>query len=111
MGELKTTRREILEALNKVKNILLSKEALDEQIAKYSTGYSLDRISRVEKAILQLGIYEMSFEKKVPNVVAIAEGIRLCRKFGTPESAQFINAILDAVNKENAPVPEEPVLI
>ena len=111
MAELKTTRREMTEAALKVKNILSYKQQLDQKIAKHSIGYSLDRISRVERAILHLGLYEMLFEEKVPSLVAIAEGIRLCRKFGTNESAQFVNAILDAVNKENAPVPEEQVLV
>lgn len=108
MSELKTTRREILEAGKRVENILAQKTALDEMISNHSEEYSLERISRVERAILRLGIFELLFDEKIPPKVAIAEGIRLCRKFGTQESAQFINAILDGVYKKHAPAFQEP---
>ena len=111
MGELKTTRREISLAIDRVKSILEKKEPIDEAISLQSTEYSLERISKVELAVLRLGLYELLFDATIPAKVAIAEGIRLTRKFGTNESAQFINAILDAVHKKNAPVPEEPVSI
>lgn len=112
MGELKTTRREILEASNRAESILEKIESLDSIITEASTEYSFERISRVEKCILRLGLFELLFDTAIPPKVAIAEGIRLCRKFGTNESAQFINAILDGVYKKHAaPVPDEPALI
>ncbi len=107
MAELKTTRREILGAISRVKGILEKKDELDLRISQHSIGYSLERISRVERAVLRLGLYELLFDPSVPSKVAIAEGIRLCRKFGTNESAQFINAILDGVYKQDV-VPKEP---
>jgi N utilization substance protein B len=61
---------------------------------------------------LRLGIFEIFFDSEIPAKVAIAEAIRLCRKFGTPESSQFVNAILDGVYKKHAAlVSEEPVLV
>ena len=42
----------------------------------------------------------MLFDASIPPLVVIAEAIRLTRKFGTPESAQFVNAILDRLYKK-----------
>ncbi len=97
MNELKVTRRSMLEAEVKVNHILSKQDEIDEKIRPISTEYTFDRISRVEKSVLRLGIYELLYDESIPPKVAIAEAIRLCRKFGTPESAHFVNAILDAV--------------
>jgi N utilization substance protein B len=99
MHELKTTRRAMSDAQNRVNSILSKKEEIDALISTRSTEYSFERISRVEKTILRLGIYEILFDPSIPPLVAIAEAIRLCRKFATPESSQFVNAILDGVYK------------
>lgn len=110
MQELKTTRRAMLEAQTKVNEIIARLPELDALITDSSTDYTFERISRVEKTILRLGLFELLFDSSIPPKVAIAEAIRLCRKFGTPESAQFVNAILDGVYKKNAaPAPEEPL--
>lgn len=108
MEELKTTRRTMIDAADKVAHILVKLPEIDEYITSASTEYSFERISRVEKTILRLGLYEIFFDESIPAKVAIAEAIRLCRKFGTPESSQFVNAILDGVYKKYAAqAPEE----
>jgi transcription antitermination protein NusB len=99
MHELKVTKKSASEASLRVKAILERKNEIDEMIRPASTEYQLERISRVEKNILRLGIYEMCFDDAIPERVAITEAIRLCRKFGTPESADFVNAILDSIYK------------
>ena len=111
MQELKVTKRIMLDAHERMRQVLAMQSEIDEEIRNASTEYSFDRISRVEKTILRLGLYEMFHDPELPSKVALAEAIRLCRKFGTPESAQFINAILDAIyRKKHAPsVAEQPV--
>lgn len=112
MAELKTTRNEISEALKRVEAILDKIKQIDQMISTYSTEYSFERISRVEKAILRLGLFELFFDcEKIPPKVAFAEGIRLCRKFGTNESAQFINAILDGVYTQAHAATKEPAIV
>jgi N utilization substance protein B len=101
MSELKTTRQNMKEALDRVNQILSKKDQIDNLITGASQEYTFDRISRVEKTILRLSLYEMLFDEEIPALVAIAEAIRLCRKFGTPESSQFVNAILDGVYKSD----------
>jgi N utilization substance protein B len=70
---------------------------IDAMITEISTSYQFERISRIEKNILRLGIFELCFSEDIPPKVAISEGIRLARKFATPEGASFVNAVLDAI--------------
>jgi len=102
MGELKVTKRSVLEANQRVAHIFEKLPEIDAVIGAASKEYSFDRISRVEKTVLRLGVYELMHDPAIPPLVAIAEAIRLTRKFGTPESAQFVNALLDLVYKQYA---------
>lgn len=112
MEELKTTRKAMLEAQARVNEILVKLPEIDAAIGLASTEYTFERISRVEKTIIRLGLFELLFDSSIPPKVAIAEAIRLCRKFGTPESSQFVNAILDGVYKKHAAaITEQPLPI
>jgi N utilization substance protein B len=113
MHELKVTKRVMLDVHEKIKNILEKVGEIDRKIEDSSVSYSFERISRVEKAILRVGVFEILFDDGVPERVAIAEAIRLSRKFGTPESAHFVNAILDAIYKKESSVEcsNEPVTV
>ena len=109
MQELQTTRRAMLEAKSRVGEILARQTEIDKIITAASTEYTFERISRVEKTLLRLGCFELLFDPSLPAQIVIAESVRLCRKFGTPESAQFVNAILDGVYKKHgAPAPNVP---
>jgi len=99
MKELAVTKKTVILAQEKVKLIIAKLPEIDEMIASTSKSYNFERIQAVERNILRLGVYEMSFDDSIPPKVAISESIRLARKFGTPESASFINAILDALYK------------
>ncbi|MBI3508637.1 MAG: transcription antitermination factor NusB [Chlamydiia bacterium] len=108
MGELKVTKRVMLDAYARKGAIWGKKDEVDALIRQYAKEYAFERISRVEKNILRLSLYEMLLDESIPEKVAIAEGIRLTRKFGTAESAHFVNAILDAVYHDNQR-SEEPI--
>lgn len=103
MAELKVTKKSVKEAESFALQVQEKIPLLDEKISCLSTDYTLDRISRVEKSVLRLGMYELLYQS-VPPLVAISEAIRLTRKFGTPESAQFVNAILDRLYKDQQTV-------
>jgi N utilization substance protein B len=110
MQELKCTRKAMSEALELAKQVMERRAEIDREIGVISTEYAVERISSVERTILRLGVFELLFRTLLPAKVVIAEAIRLCRKFGTKESSQFVNAILDGVYKKHAaPAPEEPV--
>lgn len=111
MEELKATRRAMSDAQARVEQVVAKLPEIDDLISSASTEYTFERISRVERTILRLGLFEILFDEAIPPKVAIAEAIRLCRKFGSPEGAQFVNAILDGVYKKHAQTPAEPVSV
>ena len=97
MKELQVTKKTVREAFDQVLKIVACKEEIDALIAKTSTSYAFERIQTVEKNILRLSCYELLHDPEMPPKVVIAEGLRLARKFGTPESANFVNALLDVI--------------
>ncbi len=94
---LTVTKKNLRDAHEKANQVHLHLPEIDAQIEKISYAYDFKRISTVEKNILRLGVFELLFDKGVPPKVAIAEAIRIGRKYGSPEGATFINAILDKV--------------
>ena len=69
---------------------------IDKYISEKSIGWSLERITAVDRAILRLAIYEIKFLQTPPSV-AINEAVELAKKFSTAESAKFVNGILGSL--------------
>ncbi len=97
MQHHKVTKKSLYQAQEVVALLKKHHTAIDASIKAHSKDYELDRIPRVEKNLLRLGIFELLYSKEVPPKVAISEAIRLARKFATAESAQFVNAVLDSI--------------
>ena len=69
-------------------------------IKNHTEGYELDRIYKVDLAILVLAIYELEFDKTTPQNVVINEAIELSKKYSTEKSYSFVNGVLaKVVNK------------
>jgi len=99
--ELSVTRKTVRDAQERVHQIRQKLDQIDEMITKTSHAYAFERIQSVERNVLRLGIFELFFDETIPPKVAISEAMRLARKFGTKESAIFVNAILDALYKSS----------
>jgi N utilization substance protein B len=95
MGELAVSKRNVRLALERVSQIEEKLSEIDRLITTVSVSYEFERIQAVTLTILRLGVFEIYFDDQVPPKVAIAEAMRLSRKFNTPESASFVNALLD----------------
>lgn len=95
MTELAVTRRSVKEAQHRMCEVLKLRSEIDSLIEKISKSYDFDRIQSVEKNVLRLGLYEMMHDDEIPPKVAIAEAMRLTRKFATPEASSFVNAVMD----------------
>ena len=76
-------------------------QCLDQYIERASEHWKLSRFTYVDKNILRIGAYEMLFSPDVPPKVAIDEAIELGKKFGSEDSKDFINGILDRVLREH----------
>jgi N utilization substance protein B len=76
------------------------KKQIDLLLEHYLQGWKMDRLSRVDKQILRLAVYEMVFEDEVPPKAVINEAIELSKHFGTEESGKFVNGVLGKMIKE-----------
>jgi len=108
--ELKVSKKHVREAGSKMRLVKAKQPEIDAQIASETHSYEFKRIYSIERNILRLGLYEMLYDDTVPPKVAIAEAMRLGKKFGTPASVAFINAIMDHLYKLDqgeSPDPQE----
>ena len=99
MSHHAVSKKNLYLAEDKKQRILAHLAKIDELIQSASSAYDLDRISKVEKNILRIGVFELCMTDDVPLKVAIAEAVRLARKFASPEGASYVNAVLDAISK------------
>lgn len=100
MTELEVTKQSVVRADERVQQIRKRLPELDAQIAEVSQSYAFERIQSVERNVLRLGVYELLYDDTIPKKVAIAEALRLARKFGSPEAVAFVNAVLDTIAKK-----------
>jgi transcription antitermination factor NusB len=74
-----------------------NKGTLDRLIRGSSKNWRVERMSRVDRNILRMAIYEVLYRKDVPPKVSIDEAVELGKQYGTEESGAFINGILDHI--------------
>ena len=79
------------------------KEEIDQLIQKYSEHWRIERMAGVDRNILRIAVFEFLYELETPTTVVINEALEIARKYSTEESTQFINGILDAINKNHLP--------
>ena len=79
----------------KVNAILEKCPEIDAGLSAKMKGWTLDRIGKVELAILRLAVYEILWDDEVPTGVAISEAVELAKKFGSDDnSGSFVNGVL-----------------
>lgn len=86
--------------VKKVLNISAKLDVIDHYISIHLKNWTLSRIALIDKNILRAAIYELLYERQTPMKVIINEAIEIAKKYGTKDSSNFINAVLDAVAKE-----------
>ncbi|NLF83326.1 MAG: transcription antitermination factor NusB [Candidatus Gastranaerophilales bacterium] len=95
-------------AVKLVRTFLENKKTIDETIKKFSKGWDVERLVRIDRDILRIAITEMQHFEDVPISVSIDEAVELAKKYSEPESSGFINGILGQVAKDiNFPSPLE----
>ena len=73
--------------------------AIDEKIRAAAPEWPIDKIARIDLAVLRLAVFEMTVEKKEPPKVIIDEAIELAKEFGNEHSSQFVNGVLGTILK------------
>ena len=85
------SEEEVQERLSSILGILPD---IDKDLENAITGWGTDRIGKVELAILRLAVYEMKYDEKVPEAVAINEAVELAKKYGQDGAGSFVNGVL-----------------
>lgn len=67
---------------------------IDQKIEQFSKGWTVERIAKVDLAILRLAMYEILHRSDIPTEVSINEAVELARKYSSQDSGAFINGIL-----------------
>lgn len=70
---------------------------IDAKISQYATNWSIDRIAKVDLAILRLAIFELCYREDIPPIVSINEAVDLAKTYSSSESRRFVNGVLDRV--------------
>ncbi len=74
----------------------------DKIIISCAPKWPIEKINRIDLAILRLAVYELYFNPKVPDKVVINEAVELAKEFGSENSPSFINGVLGAVYEKKS---------
>lgn len=96
--------KELLEVKNDFVNesidgVLKYKKNIDDIANKYLKDWTLDRLNKVDQAIMELGIYELLYTD-TPSIVSINEAVELSKKYSEDAVCKMINGVLDKVYHE-----------
>ena len=89
-----------------VTGVIDNQKEISSLANKYLVDWEIDRLSKVDKAILSVGVYELKYTK-TPSIVAINEAIELANKYSDPKVSKMINACLDKIYHEEIENHEE----
>lgn len=82
------------------KEILSNKDTIDKAIRQAAPEFPIEKINKVDLAILRLAVYELLVEKSQPQRVIIDEAIELAKEYGGEKSPAFINGALGNLIKD-----------
>ncbi len=94
--DLHVTPEERSRASVLVRTVSEDRTAIDALLRDVTTNWRLERLGAIERSVLRLGTAELLAGTTPPRVV-IQEGVRLAERFGSEQSARFVNGVLDAV--------------
>jgi N utilization substance protein B len=84
----------------KLIGVVIAKEMeLEQLIEDVTTNWRIERIGAIERSVLRLAAAELSAGETPPRVV-IQEAVRLAERYGSPQSAKFVNGVVDAIARK-----------
>jgi N utilization substance protein B len=73
---------------------------IDEILAAYAEGWTIERMPGVDRAVLRLSVYELLYRNDAPDAVVIDEAVELAKSLSTDESPRFVNGVLARVLRD-----------
>ena len=80
-----------------IRGVLEHQQEIDARLAEASSNWDLDQMAKVERTLLRIATFELSYLPSVPLKAAINESIELAKTFGGPDSGKFVNGILGRI--------------
>ncbi|MET8851533.1 MULTISPECIES: transcription antitermination factor NusB [unclassified Amycolatopsis] len=80
-----------------VEGVTGRKARIDELLAEHAQGWTLERMPKVDLAVLRVGVYELLWAEDVPDPVAIDEAVGLAKELSTDDSPRFVNGVLGRI--------------
>jgi transcription antitermination protein NusB len=81
-------------AVRLVEGVVEHRDRIDELIASYAEGWTLDRMPPVDRNLARIAVYELLYVDEIDPPVAITEAVELARQLSTEDSPRFLNGIL-----------------
>jgi N utilization substance protein B len=91
-----------------VEGVATHRERIDELLADYAEGWTVERMPGVDRAVLRVGVFELLWRPEVPDPVAIDEAVELAKTLSTDESPRFVNGVLARVLRDRPAVTAPP---
>ena len=86
-------------AVQLVRGVLQHWAQIEEVLATWSQGWTLDRMAAVDRAALRIGVWEILWNDEVPDMVAVSEAVDLVQSMSTDDSPGFVNGLLARVSE------------
>jgi transcription antitermination protein NusB len=83
-----------------VRGIAEREKELDATLQPIAPEWPIDQIARMDRVVLRMGLYELTYEPDIPPKVVINEAVELAKAFGSENSSKFINGVLGTVLRQ-----------
>jgi N utilization substance protein B len=84
-----------------IDGVFANKEAISRLIEKYSKGWKINRISKIDLSIMRLSIYEICYRSDIPYNVSVNEAVELAKRYSSEDAGSFINGILSKISSND----------
>lgn len=82
-----------------IKGTIENIELIDKTIQEHLKHWLIDRVQKVDLALLRISTYTLMFQSDIPYQIVIDEAIEIAKEYGTDESYRFVNGVLDSIRK------------
>ena len=92
-------------AVRLVEGVVEQSVRIDELIEEHASGWTLDRLPDVDRAVLRMAVYELLWVDDVPDAVVIDEAVELAKSLSTDDSPAYVNGVLGGIVAAEIPTP------
>ena len=80
-----------------VEGVTRDRASLHESISEHLVGWTIERLSVIDRIVLEIGTFELRSRSETPRAVILSEAVELAKRFSTAESGRFVNGVLAAI--------------